>query len=64
MQEPFAENPDPRALRSRKALRNALIELLQEQPLEQISVRDIVARAGVGYATFFSPLSQQRGRTE
>ncbi|MAR91507.1 MAG: TetR family transcriptional regulator [Pseudomonadales bacterium] len=53
MQEPFAENPDPRALRSRKALRNALIELLQEQPLEQISVRDIVARAGVGYATFF-----------
>jgi len=40
-------------LRSRQALRRALLALLERKQLDQISIRDIVAEAGVGYATFF-----------
>ncbi len=53
MQEDYQENQDPRAVRSRKALRSALLELLKEKALEQITIRDIVAKAGIGYTTFF-----------
>lgn len=31
----------------------ALLELVEDQPLDKITVRDITDRAGVGYATFF-----------
>lgn len=44
---------DPRAIRSSHALTDAFLELLEARPLEQISIRDIVAVAGVGYTTFF-----------
>ena len=44
---------DARMLRSREALRNALLELLQRKPLGQITIREIAAQAQVGYATFF-----------
>jgi AcrR family transcriptional regulator len=44
---------DARMLRSREALRTALLELLQRKSLEQITIREIVARAEIGYATFF-----------
>lgn len=44
---------DPRAVRSRKALHRALLALLNRKPLEQITIRDITAKAGVGYTTFF-----------
>jgi AcrR family transcriptional regulator len=44
---------DPRALRSRQALHSALLKLLAVKPLDQITVREITATAGVGYATFF-----------
>jgi AcrR family transcriptional regulator len=44
---------DPRALRSRQALHGALLKLLAVKPLDQITVREITAKAGVGYATFF-----------
>lgn len=40
-------------LRSRAALSRALLSLLEHKRLERITVRDIVAQAGVGYATFF-----------
>jgi len=46
-------NKDPRAVRSRQALRSAMLELLEEKPLDQITIRDITAKAGIGYATFF-----------
>lgn len=42
-----------RRTRTRPALRRALLALLEEKPFEQVTVRDITARAGVGYATFF-----------
>jgi AcrR family transcriptional regulator len=44
---------DARMLRTREALRRALLELLEGQQLEQITIRDIAGRAGIGYATFF-----------
>ena len=39
--------------RSRVALCDALLSLLEERPFEQITVKEITARAAVGYATFF-----------
>jgi AcrR family transcriptional regulator len=44
---------DPRAVKSGHALRAALLALLERKPLEQITVREITAQAGVHYATFF-----------
>ena len=42
-----------RTTRSRPALREALLSLLEERPFEHVTVRELTARAGVGYATFF-----------
>jgi AcrR family transcriptional regulator len=44
---------DARQVRSRNALCGALLELLQESSFDQITIREISARAGTGYATFF-----------
>lgn len=44
---------DPRAARSRERLHQALLTLIAAKPLDEISVLEIVAEAGVGYATFF-----------
>src|ERR1035438_1021857 len=44
---------DARAVRTREALRRALLRLLDLKVLEQITIRDICAVADVGYTTFF-----------
>jgi AcrR family transcriptional regulator len=44
---------DARAVRTREALRRALLRLLDLKPLEQITIRDICDVARVGYTTFF-----------
>jgi AcrR family transcriptional regulator len=44
---------DPRIQRSQAALRSALLSLLEEKAFDQITIRDIVGRADIGYATFF-----------
>ncbi|HEX4096105.1 MAG TPA: TetR/AcrR family transcriptional regulator [Caulobacteraceae bacterium] len=44
---------DARIVRTREALRKAMIALAEESPLDAITVRAIAARADVGYATFF-----------
>src|SRR5262245_59203881 len=44
---------DARVIRSREALRSALLELLKAKPFEDITIRDIVAEAGIAYTTFF-----------
>jgi AcrR family transcriptional regulator len=44
---------DIRIQRSRAALRGALLGLLENQSFDQVTIRDISARAGTGYATFF-----------
>jgi len=42
-----------RKLKTRIALRAAMLELLAEKPFDQIQITDLTARANVGYATFF-----------
>jgi len=44
---------DARAVRTREALRNALLRLLELKSFEQITIRDICEVADVGYTTFF-----------
>ncbi|MDE8650935.1 TetR/AcrR family transcriptional regulator [Novosphingobium album (ex Liu et al. 2023)] len=44
---------DARQVRSRNALADALLALLEEKPFDQLTIREITARAGTGYATFF-----------
>ena len=48
-----SSSKDARALRSALALRDALLVLLEQKPFDQITIRDICARAQVHYATFF-----------
>jgi AcrR family transcriptional regulator len=40
-------------LRTRAALRQALLALIERKPFDDITIRDIVATAAIGYATFF-----------
>ena len=44
---------DARARKSRRALREALLNLLETHRFEDVTVRRICAEAGIGYATFF-----------
>jgi AcrR family transcriptional regulator len=44
---------DARRVRSRKALNRALLSLLEEKGFDQLTIREITARARTGYATFF-----------
>jgi AcrR family transcriptional regulator len=44
---------DPRTVRTREALRDALLRLLERKPLDQITIREIVAHANISYVTFF-----------
>ncbi|MFV8819371.1 TetR/AcrR family transcriptional regulator [Haliea sp. E17] len=49
----YATATDPRILQTRQALRDALLSLVGKKPLEQITIREIAAAAGIGYNTFF-----------
>ncbi len=53
LQPHYATATDPRILHTRQALRHALLDLVGDKPLEQISIREIAATAGIGYNTFF-----------
>lgn len=44
---------DPRFVRTRAALRAALLRTLQRMELAHVTVQMLVAEAGIGYATFF-----------
>ncbi|WP_438494808.1 TetR-like C-terminal domain-containing protein [Paenibacillus sp. IHBB 3054] len=44
---------DPRILRTRQLLRNAVIELLEEMDIEKISVNRIAERAKINRVTFY-----------
>ncbi|WP_406448623.1 TetR/AcrR family transcriptional regulator [Streptomyces sp. NBC_00876] len=48
-----ADSGDPRTARTRGKLRAALLAACGEQPLDRVSVSEIVRRAGVGRATFY-----------
>lgn len=51
--EPPSSAVDARIVKSRAALRAALIELAGEKPFAALTVTEISKRASVGYATFF-----------
>lgn len=49
----YSTTSDSRVLQTRQALRAALLELVGDNSLEQITIREIAAAAGIGYNTFF-----------
>lgn len=55
----YSTATDQRVLKTRSALRSALLDLLESVSFEKISVRDIVGAAGVGYNTFFRHFSDK-----
>jgi AcrR family transcriptional regulator len=44
---------DQRIRRTRNRLGSALIELIQEKPIDQVTVKEVLDRAGVGRSTFY-----------
>jgi AcrR family transcriptional regulator len=50
---------DPRAERVRTLLRDAAFELAHERPVDQITVGDLVARAGVSRQVFYQHFSDR-----
>lgn len=42
------------AIRSKKMINEALVDLLQEKPLDKITVTDVVNRAGINRGTFYA----------
>lgn len=42
------------AIRSKKLINTALADLLQEKPLDKITVTDVVTRAGINRGTFYA----------
>jgi AcrR family transcriptional regulator len=52
--------PDARVVRTRETLRKALFTLLEQKPFDQITIREITAQAGTGYATFFRHYAEPR----
>jgi AcrR family transcriptional regulator len=44
---------NPQILRSRRALREGLLALLERKKVDEITVQELATKAGVGYATFF-----------
>ena len=45
---------DRRVVRTRDTLGDALVELMQEKTFEEITVQDVLDRAGVGRSTFYT----------
>ena len=49
----YSTATDARVHQTRAAIRKAFLHLLDQKPLEQITVREITSAAGIGYTTFF-----------
>src|SRR5579883_1932312 len=49
----MSNTPDRRVLRTRRALREALIQLVLERGWEDVGVQDVCERADVGRSTFY-----------
>ncbi|PWT90558.1 MAG: hypothetical protein C5B55_09555 [Blastocatellia bacterium] len=50
---------DARVRRTRDALGNALVELMLEKPFDDITIQEVLDRAGVGRSTFYSHYSDK-----
>ena len=46
--------PDRRIERTRNRLGNTLIALIQEKPIDEVTLREVLHRAGVGRSTFYA----------
>src|SRR4051812_44921158 len=44
---------DARVRRTRDALGDALVELMQQKPFDEVTIQDVLDRAGVGRSTFY-----------
>jgi len=49
----YSTATDARVHQTRAAIRKAFLQLLDQKPLEQITIREITAAASIGYTTFF-----------
>ncbi len=49
-----ARKPDRRVARTRDRLGDALIEMLTTKPFDEVTVQDVLARAGVSRSTFYA----------
>ncbi|HEX5883535.1 MAG TPA: TetR/AcrR family transcriptional regulator, partial [Pyrinomonadaceae bacterium] len=56
---PASKKTDARVRRTRDALGDALIALMQEKPFETITVQDVLDRAHVSRSTFYSHYSDK-----
>jgi AcrR family transcriptional regulator len=45
--------PDARVRRTHERLGNALVRLIQEKPMDEVTVREVLERASVGRSTFY-----------
>jgi len=45
--------PDKRVRRTHERLGSALIELIQEKPIDDVTVQEVLDRASVGRSTFY-----------
>ncbi|MEQ8201818.1 MAG: TetR/AcrR family transcriptional regulator C-terminal domain-containing protein [Syntrophomonadaceae bacterium] len=52
------------AIRSRRLIRQAFVELMKEKALEKITVTDIVTRADINRGTFYAHFQDTRAVTE
>jgi AcrR family transcriptional regulator len=54
--KPSAKSPvkDKRILRTRDTLGDALVDLMHEKPFDDITVQEVLDRAGVGRSTFYT----------
>jgi AcrR family transcriptional regulator len=50
---------DARARRSREALREALLRLVEQKPFDQIQIKEITTEAGVSYPVFFRQFTKK-----
>lgn len=48
------KKPDRRVLKTKKAIRNAIAELLMEQDIESITIKDISDKADINRKTFYN----------
>ena len=48
---------DLRVVKSRQAMRQALLKLIENQSLDQITIKEVTAEAGVSYPVFFRQFS-------
>lgn len=57
-------SPDARVVKTRQRLAAALVTLTLERGYDTVTVRELTARAGVGYATFFRHFASKEALLE